>query len=214
MTPPRLPPALLCISPGGLEGAQAGAWLAQLERAVAAGLRGLILREPRLADGSFLELARAVRARLDAGAGGWLALHDRPHLVAAAGADGVHLGGRSLAPGRVAAWLGTGRSVGSSSHEGDAPDARRGAHHLLHAPVFAVPGKGPGMGELNLARAVESAGVPVWGLGGVQPENVGAVVAAGCRGVAVLRGVFAHADVEARTRAYLTALARAGAPAC
>ena len=93
-----LPPRLLALSPGDLASGEGFALRAAdlLERVRAAkrvGLRGVLLREPQLPDGALTELAVSLKAILD---GGWVGLHDRPHLVAGVGAQGVHLGFRSL----------------------------------------------------------------------------------------------------------------------
>jgi thiamine-phosphate pyrophosphorylase len=204
LSPPRLPPALLALTPGVLDRAGLEALPAAVAAAHSAGLRGVLLREPRLGDAAVLELAERLRALL--GAEGWLGLHDRPHLAAAAGADAVHLGGRSLRPEQVRPWLAPGLALGLSTHAGDAPPAPGLADYALHAPVRAVPGKGPALGLEGLARDAARMGLPLWGLGGIGPEHAAAVIAAGARGVAVLRGILGTDDPAAATSAYLEAL--------
>ena len=56
-----------------------------------------MLREPRLPDREFLELARELAARCRE-RGAWFCVHDRVHAALAAGADAVQLGFRSLVP--------------------------------------------------------------------------------------------------------------------
>jgi len=210
MSPRRAPPALLALSPGDLDERGAQRLPARLAAAVSAGLRGLLLREPRLADRALLALGRELRALL--GPAGWLSLHDRAHLAAAIGADALHLGGRSLRPGEVRPWLPPAIAIGLSSHDGDACGAWEGADYLLHAPVFAVPGKGPALGPEGIARAVARTPVPLWGLGGITPASAPAVLAAGACGVAVLRGILAAPDPAAAVRQYLAALGAAAGP--
>jgi thiamine-phosphate pyrophosphorylase len=204
MSPPRLPPTLLALTPGDLDGARAERLPSAVAAARAGGLRGVLLREPRLGDAAVLELAALLRSAL--GADGWLGLHDRPHLAVAAAADAVHLGGRSLPPEQVRPWLAPGVALGLSTHAGDAAPAEGLVDYLLHAPVHPVPGKGAALGLEGLARDVPRLGLPLWGLGGILPEHAAAVLAAGARGVAVLRGILGAADPEAATSAYLEAL--------
>jgi thiamine monophosphate synthase len=54
--------------------------------------------------------------------------------------------------------------------------------------------------------------VPLIGIGGITPENVGAVIAAGCDGVAVISAVCAAPDPAAAARRFIEAIdtARSG----
>ncbi len=202
----RLPPELLALTPGDLEAPAVERFARRAASAVRAGLRGVLLREPHLADREVVELALTLRSLL--GPSGWLGLHDRAHLAAGVSADGVHLGGRSLAAERVRAWLEPAIAVGVSSHANDAAQARRGADYSIFAPVFDVPGKGAAQGLDGLRGAIEGSALPTWGLGGIAPESASSVCAAGARGVAVLRGIFGAVDPAAATESYLRALAR------
>jgi thiamine-phosphate diphosphorylase len=198
----RLPPALLALTPG--DGAPD--LCARVVRAAAAGLRGVLLREPRLEDRAYLALAHELARALAPWPDAWLGLHDRPHLALAAGAAGVHLGGASLAPAQVRPWLAPALALGFSSHASDDPARWRGADYLLHAPFGVVPGKGAPLGPTGLAAAVRAALCPVWALGGIEPGDVAAALGAGASGVAVLRGVLGSADPARATQAYLAGL--------
>jgi len=209
-----LPPALLALSPGDLEPGDVRAFRLRVERAVAAGLAGVLLREPALGDAVFVGLARDLRDALDrrAGGRGWLGIHDRVHLAAAVGADAVHLGFRSLPPAvvreRFAPRWGGRRSIGLSTHAGDDTSVWRAADYLFHGPVRDTPskrGRVAPVGFDGLARAAAATAVPVWGLGGLEPADAAAVRAAGARGMAVLRGVLARPDAERRVGPYLDA---------
>jgi thiamine-phosphate diphosphorylase len=198
----RLPPSLLALTPG--DGAPD--LCARVARAAAAGLRGVLLREPRLEDGACLALAGELARALAPWPGAWLGLHDRPHLAHACAAAGVHLGGASLTPDQVRPWLAPGVALGLSSHAGDDPARWSGADYLLHAPFGNVPGKGAPLGPQGLAAAVRAAPCPVWALGGIGPDDVAAALGAGARGVAVLRGLLGAPDPARATLAYLAGL--------
>src|SRR6185503_8453505 len=78
-TPPRSGevaelPRLIALSPGTLAAAGATPFLGALERALGAGLPGLLLREPRLGDRDYLELAARVNALRAAHPGTWFAV--------------------------------------------------------------------------------------------------------------------------------------------
>jgi len=212
---PLLPPPLLALSPGDLAEAELPGFLARLRRAVEAGLRGLLLREPQLEDRSFLELARSVRAQLAEthGAHAWLGLHDRVHLVLAAGAQGVHLGFRSLRPRELPHELLGGAAVGLSTHAADETAQWSGADYLFHGPVNPTPSKlglVEPIGADGLAAGVARAPVPVWALGGLGPEHVALALEAGARGVAAISALWSPDDPAPTVTAFLEALEREG----
>jgi thiamine-phosphate diphosphorylase len=188
--------------------------LAAVDAALDAGLTGVLLRERRLDERAFLALAHELRARLDAlpaprsRGSGWLGVHDRAHLAALAGADGVHLGFRSLAPAELPAFA-RGLAVGLSAHAGDEPAAWAGADYLVFGPVRDTPSKRgilEPVGIDGLAAGVRAAGRPVWALGGIEPADVAPCLDAGARGVAVLRGILGARDPGGAAAAYLAAL--------
>lgn len=206
------PPGLVALSPGDLPPEACGRrpFLAALEAALAAGLPGLLLREPLLEDGPFLGLVEEVRACFARTQRAWLALHDRPVLARATGADAVHLSFRSLRPAELGDTL-AGLAVGVSTHAGDPPAYWRGATYRVHGPVLATPSKAglkPPIGFEALAEAVRASDVPVLAIGGLGPEHVAAARAAGAHGVAVLRGVLGAPSPAAAVAAYLEAMAR------
>ena len=130
----RVPRGVVALTPGTLEPSSARgvyAALESMERAAAAaiegGVRAIMVREPSLRDGAFLELAQRIRGRLDAAVpassgNAWLAVHDRLHLAEAAGADAVHLGGTSLSLDAARSVVGTSLAIGVSSHGEDGAD--------------------------------------------------------------------------------------------
>jgi thiamine-phosphate pyrophosphorylase len=205
----RLPPPLLGLSPGDLRSGEQTRFLQRVDAAIEGGLRGVLLRERALEDAAFLSLARALRTRLDA-VRGWLGVHDRAHLAGAAGADGLHLGFRSLPPEDVPPALRAGRALGLSTHAGDALDALPPLDYLFHGPVRATPSKQgllDPIGTAGLARACASTELPIWAIGGLTPGDLPASRAAGARGVAVLRGILGASDPRAAARAYASAVA-------
>lgn len=231
----RTPPPLLAITPGRLAGRGALA-REQLLRAVAAaaqgGVRGLLVREPHLEDGPLLDLAQRAGAALRRvhGDDAWLGVHDRVHLARAAGADGAHVGGRSLAPVDARASLGAGLALGRSTHGPDDPaNALEGCDFALHAPVFPPNSKDAApesaLGPAAAARFAEQAPVPTHALGGVTAERIAQLCDAGAArafaGVALIGGLWAPAGdaagldrVGAGDLAGIESRARALADAC
>lgn len=129
-------------------------------------------------------------------------LNDRPDLALACGADGVHVGQDDVPPWVARQILGPGALVGRSTH---APAELRQAvaepvDYLSAGPVAPTPTKPgrPGTGLGYLEEAARQAMVPWFVTGGVTPETVGAMVAAGARRFVVVRYLTEAGDPEAR----------------
>jgi thiamine-phosphate pyrophosphorylase len=201
----------VALTPGDLLPAAVPRLLAALEAATAAGLPGLLLREPAWSDRALLELALTLRERMAAPR--WLAVHDRTHVALAARADAVHLGFRSLAPALVRGLAGASLALGRSTHAGDLEPWWRGADYLFHGPVHATPSKQSWkepIGIAGLQRACAATDLPVLAIGGLRPADARAALAAGAHGLAVRAGILAADDPGDACEGYLRALAEAG----
>ena len=212
---PSAPPELLALTLGalrstgrGLAGVQGvSAWLDRLQRALGAGLRGVLVREPQLSDGDFaslLERTAALTGAVDA----WLGVHDRAHLVAACGAQGLHLGFRSLRPAEARLVVGPEVTIGFSSHLGEDPDCFAGADYRSLSPVYETPSKVgllEPVGLTALAAECAHSELPIWALGGITPERVHDVLGAGAAGVLVRGALLGAPDSAAATRAFRAA---------
>lgn len=135
-------------------------------------------------------------ARAAARHGALFVLNDRPDLVAASGADGVHVGQDDTAVSEARAIVGPERVVGLSTHSPAQIDAAVGVDYIGVGPVHATPTKPgrPAVGLELVGYAAEHASVPFFAIGGISPENVEAVRAAGARGIAVVRALTDASD--------------------
>jgi thiamine-phosphate diphosphorylase len=135
-------------------------------------------------------------------------VNDRPDIALAAGAAGVHLG-----PGDLPAHL-TRRIVppsfliGVSVGSPDEALTAEAADYWGVGPWRATGTKadaGDALGADGFAAIVRlSGGRPCVAIGGLRPEDVTLVRAAGGAGVAVVSGILGAADVEASARRYVT----------
>lgn len=180
-----------------------------LEPALRGGVDLFQLREKDPADDDAL-LAAAQEARsLCAAAGVPFILNDRPDLVEAAGADGVHVGQDDLPVEEARAIVGAQRIVGLSTHAPAQLAAARGADYVVVGPVHATPTK-PGRPATGLAyvrhAVAHPPAVPWFAIGGIDTATIGAVVAAGARRVVVVRAIAQAADPEAAARTLRAAL--------
>jgi thiamine-phosphate pyrophosphorylase len=157
----------------------------------------VMVRDPGLSGRDLLALARRLRGRTrELGIGLWM--NDRLDVARLVGADGVHLGRRSVEVADARRWLGDAPVISVSCHQVDeVAEARRGgADVALLSPIFASPGKGEALGLDALRKAREGLGsdgaMALVALGGVDAGNVAACLHAGADGVAAIR-----ADVAA-----------------
>jgi len=153
------------------------------------------LREKDLSGRSLVDLARGLRA-VTAGAGVALYVNDRPDVALAVGADGVHLGGQSLSAGEVAR-IAPGLAIGVSTHGLAELETARAAGggaiaFAFFGPIHDTPAKrafGAPLGVGALTAAAAAIDLPLIAIGGVTPPDAGALLLAGARGVACIRGI-------------------------
>ncbi len=180
--------------------------------ALEGGVRAVQLREKDLPAAELYPLAREMRAltrEFDAR----LLLNDRIDVALAVGADGIHLGGQSLPPAAARALLGPDRLIGVSTHRlfeiHAAADA--GADFVTFGPVFATPSKltyGAPVGLTALAEAVTASPLPLFALGGIKTEHLGALGQAGCRHVAVISAIISVPNPRTETSVFLQLLSK------
>jgi len=139
-------------------------------------------------------------------------VNDRVDLALAVEADGVHLGQGDLPLPVARRLLGPDRLIGSSTHalEQLHRAVAEGCDYVGVGPVNATPTK-PGREPVGLAYVAAAAAacpVPFFAIGGIDLANLGAVIAAGARRVAVVRAITAAPDPQAASADLLEALAR------
>ena len=138
--------------------------------------------------------------------GALFVVDDRAHLVEDSGADGVHVGREDATLEVARRLVGPERLVGLSA-ETEA-ELTGDADYFGVGAIFGTPTKPESPpGGLDLVRAArERLRVPWFAIGGIELDNVVAVVAAGAPGVAVVRAIRDADDPEAAARALRAAL--------
>jgi thiamine-phosphate pyrophosphorylase len=180
-------------------------------RAMAAVRGGATMIQLRLKDADAqtqVEVARALIAALPPRVP--LIVNDRADVALAAGAAGVHVGPDDLSVAAVRRIAPrpdfiVGASVGTTAEVAGS----RGADYVGIGPVYGTLSKsdaGAAIGVAELARLATLAGLPAVAIGGIDATNAAPVIAAGARGVAVIRAVFGAADPEAAARAIRSAI--------
>lgn len=162
--------------------------VARLSAALASGSPPMVvLRAPELEEGDYLQLAGEALAMCRR-TGTGLLVHGSPDRFSRMpGAAGLHLPWREAArlssrPVPAQVWLGV-----SCHDEEQLEQARRlGADYATLGPVRATPSHPgvPGMGWSRFRTCTEGAAMPVYGLGGLGPDDIPEARTHGGQGIA------------------------------
>ena len=185
-----------------------GRTLVDLARRLTASATLLQLRDKHGSTRAMVEETRDLRAVLEP-EGIPLLVNDRVDVALAAGATGVHVGADDLPVAAVRRITPAGFIIGTSVGVDAEVAGAAGADYVGIGPVFATPSKmdaGPAIGLDGLAHFIRACGLPAVAIGGIDAGNAHSVLAAGARGVAVLRAVFGANNPEAAARSLRTAL--------
>ena len=175
---------------------------------------GVRVIQYRAKDGVARDLVRAMHVRTNA-VGALLVVND--DLEAAMDADGWHAGQEDLIGldlVAVRARLGErvlGVSCGVPAEAMAA--ARAGADYVGTGPFASTTSKldaGMPIGEAGLRAVVAAVAIPVVAIGGIGPDQLGAVRASGARMAAVISALAASPDPEAAARALVQRWAELG----
>jgi 8-oxo-dGTP diphosphatase len=165
-------------------------FLARLERALAAGLKLVQVREKNMTPDALARFAAQV-VKLAHAAGARVLVNADAELASRAGADGVHLTSARLASldGRPAVDL-----VGASCH--DAGELARahvlGADFAVLGPVRPTPSHpgAAGIGWSALAELLKDCPLPVYALGGLAAADLHEAYRCGAHGISMMRGAW------------------------
>ena len=175
-----------------------------LDAALRGGADLIQLRDKSLSDEELIEAAKTFRAAADAH-GALFILNDRPDLVEACDADGVHVGQDDGTPAQARAAIGPDRIVGRSTHapaQADAADADEDVDYLAVGPVHATPTKPgrPASGLEYVAYAARTVSKPWFAIGGLDRATLPDAVRAGAKRAVVVRAITEAVDPEAAAR--------------
>ena len=164
--------------------------LGTVGRALQGGLTAVLVRRPRATAREVFDISRQLRPATRRH-GCTLLVSDRVDVALAAGADGVHLGARSLPVAAARRVVPPSMLVGRSVHDLDeaAEQESEGASYLILGPVFetATHGGARGIGVEHLREAILRSRVPIVAIGGIDLANVAEIVRAGAAGAAAIR---------------------------
>ncbi len=170
--------------------------------AVAGGADIIQLREKEIEDGACYERALELGEICREG-GALFLLNDRAGVAALAGADGIHTGWGDLPIHLARRLLGPDRIIGRSTNAPElaARALAEGADYLGVGPVFPTNTKKhrAAVGLEYVRYAVEKVNLPFFCIGSINRENLGAVLEAGARAVAICTAIIGAKDIAAET---------------
>ncbi len=175
---------------------------------VAAALEGgataVQLREKSLNALDQVALGRELR-RLTNEAGALFIVNDRADVACVLDADGVHLGQDDLPVAAARKILGPEAIIGGSA--GNLAELAKslaaGVDYLGVGPMYPTGSKadaGPAIGPSGLAEIRQCTDLPIVGIGAIDADNVGPVIAAGADGAAVISAVIGADDPKAAAK--------------
>ena len=135
-------------------------------------------------------------------------LNDHPALAVDLGADGLHIGQDDGPLSEARAAMGAGAIIGRSTHSLDQARAAlaEGFDYIGFGPLFPTPTKlgRPGIGLENIAVMQREVGsrIPAFCIGGIVPETLPDVIAAGAQRIVVVSALLQSPDIRLATRQF------------
>jgi len=190
-----------------------GATAELLESALGGGVDIVQLRDPELSDEELLLAAGTFREAAD-DSGALFILNDRPDLVDACRADGVHVGQDDTPVDEARRQAGPGAIVGLSTHSAEQLDTANSAEgaarpdYVSVGPIWETPTKPgrPATGLDYVRHAAATCPLPWFAIGGIDPSNAAEVAEAGAHRIVVVRAIRDAADPGLAARELLRAL--------
>lgn len=181
-----------------------------VEDALKAGIKAIQLREKDLSTRELLEVAykmREITSRYNAK----LFINDRLDIAMCVNADGVHLGQSSMPVYGVRKVVGSKLMIGVSTHNlHEALTAEKeGADFITFGPIFPTPSKlkyGKPVGIESLKIVLKEVSIPIFGIGGIKPDNTKDVMNSGAYGIALISGILSEKDIKKASEIYLKAV--------
>lgn len=183
--------------------------------AIAGGATMVQLRDKQAGTEGLIRVGRELMEAM-AGSGVPLIVNDDIEAAIAIGADGLHVGQDDMPSNAARARLGNDKIIGLSIESPAVARAvdREIVDYVGIGPVFATPTKPdhkPAIGFDGLAELVRIAQLPSVAIGGLKPEHVEPVLAAGADGLAVVSAICGQPDPESATAQLARAIGEARA---
>jgi thiamine-phosphate pyrophosphorylase len=156
------------------------------------------LRAKKASVAQVIDLAGRLH-KITAAAGVPLIVNDHAEVAAEAPVEGVHVGQGDDSVADARRKAGRKLIVGKSTHSFDQAVAAQeeGADYIGFGPIFTTPTKPDydPIGIENIKRVHAGVNVPIFCIGGIKIDNLGEVMAAGAKRVAIVSGLLKAPDI-------------------
>lgn len=136
--------------------------------------------------------------------GAMLLINDHVDLAAEIDAHGAHIGGDDGTLEQARDCLGDNRIIGVSCYKELAraeAAAKGGADYIAFGSFYASSVKPSAVrAPLSLLGAARGYGLPIVAIGGITPDNAGALITAGADAVAVISALYSAPDITAAAK--------------
>lgn len=181
-----------------------------VHEACTAGVKAVQLREKDLSPFSLYQLAGKIRKVCQA-THTKLFINDRADIAQAVKADGIQLTSQSLPVEAVRKCFSEPKLIGVSTHSvEEAQRARESmADFILFGPVFETSSKaafGEPQGLSKLQQITRVVDIPVFAVGGINPERAKQCMEVGASGVAVISSIMSSGNIKGTVSTYENAL--------
>jgi len=179
---------------------------ANVERVAAAMIEGdvdLIQLRAKSSVAEIVDLAARLH-KLTSAARIPLIVNDYAEVATQVPVEGVHVGQDDDLIAHARKKAGRQLLIGKSTHslEQTVAAEREGADYIGFGPVFATPTKPDyhPIGLTGIKRVHHEVGIPIFCIGGIKIDNLGEVIAAGAKRVAIVSGLLKAEDVAKYAR--------------
>jgi thiamine-phosphate pyrophosphorylase len=167
--------------------------------AISGGIDILQMREKKASKEELAKLGRELASLCNEN-GVIFIVNDDPILARQVNADGVHLGQEDLQEypiGLTRAIMGKDKMIGISTHSIDQFKRANesGCDYIAFGPIFSTPTKEYSIGTEDIKKSIRIAKKPVVFIGGIDMDNIDAVLEEGARNIAVIRAIVQAKDV-------------------
>lgn len=175
------------------------------QQALSAGADIIQLRAKGKSDKDILKIGRSLGSLIHKEKALFI-LNDRPELVEAIEADGVHLGQEDVPLNEARRALAVNKIIGVSTHSAEqARQAEReGADYIAIGPIFstATKPKAHPLGPKIITEIKDRVKIPFVAVGGINLENLNQVLVSGAGRIAVCRVIIEADDVFGATKTF------------
>ena len=187
-----------------------------IRSALKGGVKTVQLREKGLATHELYSLACELR-KITSDFKANFIVNDRVDIALAVESEGVHLGWQSLPFNVVRKLLGFEKLIGVSTHNRqEALQAQEyGADYITFGPIFDTPSKAGLLkptGVEEIQKLKNEINLPIIALGGINGENVEAILDEGADGIAVISSIMQADDPEDAARCLCNKIVTFNAP--